>query len=574
MKGKALIIKENEPERVYLHKMLLRFGMEVMPTSTAEEGILLASQEDFDIVFCNIYLSRISAPELIRQLKQVTAPRLVPIVMIVNTEEVNSLHVCFSSGADAFIQKPFNLSQVKATILALLKNARLHNELQKEKALIERHCEAEKKDMQDADEILHNMRNEMFQNAKYIEWKYIGLNIFSGDMLCSTKNPNNDHLFFVGDNTGHGLAPAIGSIVSNDIFYAMAKKGFRINQIAEEINSKLYHYLPSNRFLACCLMKLSADFSGIEILNAGLPDVMILNAAGQIKQKVSSSHVPLGVMATHLIQLEIVNIKLDEGDRVLCFTDGVPESFNQDNESYGYDRLYEVVNQYSQEMGFVEAIYNDIESFIGDSEQHDDITMLGIHCSKKYIEKSLPKKQEVEYIKPMNWDLRLCVDHEMLKTNSPMPILLDAVSEIQGFLNHRENLFMIMTEMFSNALEHGLLKLDSSIKEEVNGFEKYYNLRQERLQNLKDGFIEFTLSHQSFQDHGMMVISLSDSGDGFDYKNILSLHERHMLKSGRGIKLISELCKSITYRDQGRTMQVEYEWQYSETPKPLLVANG
>jgi two-component sensor histidine kinase len=56
--------------------------------------------------------------------------------------------------------------------------------------------------------------------------------------------------------------------------------------------------------------------------------------------------------------------------------------------------------------------------------------------------------------------------------------------------------FLVVTELFINALEHGVLGLSSSLKEGADGFERYIEARQQRLQNLQKGQISFALSYR------------------------------------------------------------------------------
>jgi hypothetical protein len=53
-----------------------------------------------------------------------------------------------------------------------------------------------------------------------------------------------------------------------------------------------------------------------------------------------------------------------------------------------------------------------------------------------------------------------------------------------------------LAELYSNALEHGLLHLDSVLKNSAQGFAKYYALRHERLNALEEGYIRFDIKHQ------------------------------------------------------------------------------
>ena len=69
---------------------------------------------------------------------------------------------------------------------------------------------------------------------------------------------------------------------------------------------------------------------------------------------------------------------------------------------------------------------------------------------------------------------------DVLRMTNPLPIILQAITDIQGLSNHREYLYTILTEMYSNALEHGILGLESSLKQDSDGSELEVDYRWEQ----------------------------------------------------------------------------------------------
>ena len=71
--------------------------------------------------------------------------------------------------------------------------------------------------------------------------------------------------------------------------------------------------------------------------------------------------------------------KLDPGDRIFVYTDGVPEAANQENELFGTDRMLASLNQNagSSLTDILHRLQNDIDVFAEGAMQFDDITMLG-----------------------------------------------------------------------------------------------------------------------------------------------------------------------------------------------------
>jgi len=143
-------------------------------------------------------------------------------------------------------------------------------------------------------------------------------------------------------------------------------------------------------------------------------------------------------------------------------------------------------------------------------------------------------------------------------------MLLNLVMGVQAPEGHREHIFTILSELFSNALDHGLLGLDSSTKSSAAGFMKYYMFKETRLANLVEGEINILLKHQPDKDNkgGRLTLKVKDTGPGFDFSAQLNNNKiiENTALSGRGIALISSLCESLRYQGNGNRVQAIYHW--------------
>lgn len=82
-------------------------------------------------------------------------------------------------------------------------------------------------------------------------------------------------------------------------------------------------------------------------------------------------------------------IKLEEGDKIFQYTDGVTEALNPSNTLYGMQRLECALNQVKEKDGkeIIRYIQSDLLLFVGATSQADDITMLCLEFKKKYESK-------------------------------------------------------------------------------------------------------------------------------------------------------------------------------------------
>jgi anti-sigma regulatory factor (Ser/Thr protein kinase) len=123
---------------------------------------------------------------------------------------------------------------------------------------------------------------------------------------------------------------------------------------------------------------------------------------------------------------------------------------------------------------------------------------------------------------------------------------------------------MILSELFNNALDHGLLGLDSSLKDAPDGYERYLEARAERLAQLSSGRIDMGFHLRMEADKPVLDITFSDTGCGFKYGRYAENRDRAaamtdgVLPHGRGIMLINAMCQSLVYSGIGNRVTARY----------------
>jgi hypothetical protein len=145
-----------------------------------------------------------------------------------------------------------------------------------------------------------------------------------------------------------------------------------------------------------------------------------------------------------------------------------------------------------------------------------------------------------------------------LKRFNPLPYLLQLLLEVHG-LAQSGALYSVLAELYSNALEHGVLGLDSGLKRDASGFARYYQQRNVRLDALQDGFVRVHLQVTPQGEGGCLAICVEDSGKGFDVERVLERPLDPVRLSGRGISLI----RSWGAMPAGPTMVAVPAWSFT-----------
>lgn len=174
-----------------------------------------------------------------------------------------------------------------------------------------------------------------------------------------------------------------------------------------------------------------------------------------------------------------------------------------------------------------------------------------------------PTCVSTEELASAGWSLFWLLDAQTLKTFYPVPDMLDAVELMLPAGESSANISTVLAELTSNALEHGILQLDSKLKATSEGMLDYYTKREQRLQNLTDARLAISLSHsRDTANSGCFNLELEDSGNGFDVNaSMARMSPQTAVKGqyyGRGLTLLKSLCSSIHFENNGTLVKATY----------------
>ena len=171
-----------------------------------------------------------------------------------------------------------------------------------------------------------------------------------------------------------------------------------------------------------------------------------------------------------------------------------------------------------------------------------------------------PLSEELSSVSAGGWRLSLDLSAEEIRRQDLLPRLMEMLNALGIDYRKNDSLFVVLGELLSNALDHGILRLDSSLKEAESGFERYDALRRERLEALVSGSLHVEAG--VYEDRGtrLLRLRLRDSGPGFDFHPYLSPRPPSEgpfgRQSGRGLSLVRAFCDNLTIQDPGNDVIV------------------
>ena len=568
---KILIADDAATDRLILESIVSQAGHKPFGVENGALAVEAYSTVKPDIVLLDVMMPVLGGIEAAKQIRKLSEKDVVPIIFLTSLTDTESLVECLEAGGDDFIPKPYNRIVLQSKIKSFGRLRVMHSTLAEQKTQIEQHNIHLIQEQTVAKQVFDKIAHSGCLDLPLITHYMSPLAVFNGDVLVAEIGPDGNMLMMLGDFTGHGLPAAIGSLPLATTFYGMARKGFGMADILREINQKLHDILPIGFFCCAIFVDISFKKKRLRIWNGGLPEAFLYRCSSDEYELISSHNLPLGVLSSRSFKDESKRFSLEEGDKFYMWSDGVFEARDQQGEMFGEKRLHDVMFREVGQPKLFDSILNHVHKHIGSSEKDDDISLVEIEIRDDGLESYMEENVEpAKHSSLSDCSIDFSLYAKSLVDFDPLPLLLNILDEVPGLRKHRTHLYTILSELYANALEHGVLGLSSSIKLEKGGFTRYYDMRRDRLSELSDAEIRFSIYHQSFDSGGgELTIEVQDSGCGFDFKSKLveidELSDAPSLNAfGRGLTLMKNLCRSIEYFPPGNHVKVVYEWRPEE----------
>ena len=188
---------------------------------------------------------------------------------------------------------------------------------------------------------------------------------------------DDDHLaLLIADVSDKGVPAALLMMSAKILIHYRSRRGGTPSQILADVNDELCDKNESGMFVTVWIGILDTRDGTLTCVNAGHENPAVKRAGGAFRLFQDKHGLPLGVMPG--MRYQDYTLQFDPGDMIFVYTDGVPEANNASKELYGLQRLERALNRLRDPApkDVLEAVRTDVDQFVGDAKQFDDLTML------------------------------------------------------------------------------------------------------------------------------------------------------------------------------------------------------
>jgi phosphoserine phosphatase RsbU/P len=211
-----------------------------------------------------------------------------------------------------------------------------------------------------------------------IHYQYKPAGIVSGDYcdLIPPANQDGKLIFLLGDVAGKGVAASLLMTHLNAMFRSLARIGLDLDKLLEIANRLFCESTIAGQYATLVCGRVSKT-GEVEIGSAGHPPTLLLSQGG-VKQ-IEATGLPLGMFSS--TRYTVHKIRMEPGDSLLLFTDGISEARDLSGNEYGIRGLSLAAGGRhgwpSKEL--VSACLEDIERYTSGARPADDQTLMAIH---------------------------------------------------------------------------------------------------------------------------------------------------------------------------------------------------
>lgn len=340
---------------------------------------MLLKEKDFDIILSDINMPEMDGLTLLTKINEMQNPAM-KCIMVSAYGDMGNIRQAMNNGAFDFATKPIDLDDLSVTIEKAIEQIAYIKQMEKEHSQLE----LIKGDLAVAREIQHAIlprifppfpesASEMDIAASMNAAKDVG-----GDFYDFFRIDEDRIGFAIADVSGKGVPAAIFMAVSRTLLRATGIKGATPEECLTYTNQLLSKESVNSMFVTMFYGIYNIKTGDINYTNAGHNPPYIIKSNGDVVELPISKDIIAGIFEDYTFSPATCH--LDKGDSIFLFTDGVTEAIDKDEKEYGEGRLIATLGKLSGSscQQIIEAVRNDVSSFVVEAEQSDDITMLAI----------------------------------------------------------------------------------------------------------------------------------------------------------------------------------------------------
>jgi sigma-B regulation protein RsbU (phosphoserine phosphatase) len=411
-RGRILIVDDSDINRSTLERLLGGQGYEALAVPSGPVALEQLSRQSFDLILLDVMMQGLSGFEVLREVRTRLSTTELPVIMTTARDGTEDIVHALELGANDYVTKPLDLPVLLARIQTQLS---LKDAVAQISGL-ERKLAERNRDLEAANSQL-SMKNERMkqdlEGAARIqsaclppgELKLPALKVASLYKPCAELAGDSFNVFqfnasligmYVLDVSGHGLPAALLAVTLGHMLSPVLTPGSIVMRAAVEsgdyavvspaevaniLNGRFAFGPATGQYFTLVYGILNSNTGEFRYVAAGHPGPVHLKG-GKQACCLDRPAMPIGIGDG---RYEERQIRLDLGDSLFLYSDGVCDAMNANHEGFGKDRMKRALESgcSTGPRECVLALWRELEQWTKDCPIKDDVTMLAMEFRGK-----------------------------------------------------------------------------------------------------------------------------------------------------------------------------------------------
>ncbi|MBF2029926.1 MAG: SpoIIE family protein phosphatase [Oscillatoriales cyanobacterium C42_A2020_001] len=375
---RILVIEDDRTAQLVLTKMLEEQGYDVAVASDGVEGLKKAKQFQPALIICDWIMPRLDGLEVCRQVK--ADPELSTVFFILLTARggVEDRIQGLDNGADEFLTKPVEMSELRARVKAGLRLNRVYQALQDQKRILE-------VELMEAAEYVRSLLPSPLRGTVNIDARFVPSRQLGGDCFDYYWLDPDYLAIYLLDVSGHGLGAALPSISVLNLLRSQSMDGvnfYQPNHVLRALNEAFQMDDQNDKYFTIWYGVYNQAKRQLVYSSAGHPPALLL--AGETDEDVQVKRLktvslPIGMMP----DTKFVNQRCDieAASTLYVFSDGIYEIMQPDGEVWGLDQFVDLLARNRTKIGIqgLDYVLGYIKSLSRNDSLDDDLSLLMVN---------------------------------------------------------------------------------------------------------------------------------------------------------------------------------------------------
>ncbi|NJK41637.1 MAG: SpoIIE family protein phosphatase [Acaryochloridaceae cyanobacterium SU_2_1] len=373
---KILVIDDDLVTQFLLSQTLKNQGYRVTVAGNGEEGILKSQEIEPALIICDWMMPGLDGLEVCRRIKALPALATSYFILLTSRTAINDRIEGLNAGADEFLSKPIDMSELQARVRAGLRLYQLNQDLQAQTE----HLTAE---LAEGAAYVGSILPVPWQEPLRIEARFIPCRQLGGDSFDYHWLTTESIALYLLDVSGHGLGAALPAVSIVNLLRSQALSGLNYED-PQAVLQALNQTFPINeqhrRYLTIWYGVYHLGRQELTYASAGHPPALLVSPQGQKPSSITplkTPGLPIGLFEEADYATQRCFIAADSA--LYLFSDGIYEIEQPNQQIIGLEQFTELIHDLHQQgLASLDEIISTVQSRAAQPGFKDDLSLLQV----------------------------------------------------------------------------------------------------------------------------------------------------------------------------------------------------